>query len=138
MAAVGLAEPELADPNEEIPDGPPKELMSLGPLRVSEDYVIGKEECLRLFPPGYNEPEHKPKKAVKKKKKKRAKEEAVEDSTDVPPSESLDTTEAGTEPEEGEGEENGEDIGEEGEELEEGDEQAVADKATSPPPLTPH
>ncbi|KAI5635970.1 thioredoxin domain-containing protein [Phthorimaea operculella] len=141
MAAVGLAEPELADPNEEIPDGPPKELMALGPLHVSEDYVIGKEECLRLFPPGYNEPEIKPKKAVKKKKKKRAKEETVEGSVDAPPSESLETTEPGTEPEEGEGgegEENGEENGEEGEEPEEGDEQAVADKATSPPPLTPH
>lgn len=69
MVAVGLAEPGMADPNDTIPDGPPRELMSLGPLYVSEDCVIGSEDCARLFPPGYSAPEHKPKPKAKKRKK---------------------------------------------------------------------
>lgn len=69
MIAVGLAEPLLAEPEEQIPDGPPEELLALGPLHVSADAVMGEEECSRFFPPGYSEPERKPKSKTKKKKK---------------------------------------------------------------------
>lgn len=69
MVAVGFAEPALADPSVPIPDGPPEELVTLGPLHMSEDTVAGEKECARFFPPGYSEPEPKPKTKSKKKKK---------------------------------------------------------------------
>lgn len=69
MVAVGLAEPALAEPNEVFEEGSPAELIDLGPLHVSEDAVIGAEECLNFFPPGYNTPEPQPKLKQKKKKK---------------------------------------------------------------------
>lgn len=71
MIAVGLAEPELAEPEELFPEGPPEDLLTLGPLHVSADHVLGKDECARFFPPGYSEPEKKPKSKSKKKKKVR-------------------------------------------------------------------
>ncbi|XP_059058999.1 thioredoxin domain-containing protein 6-like [Achroia grisella] len=147
MVAMGLAEPELAEPSEIPSAGPPAELMALGPLHVSDDTVVGEEECLRFFPPGYNEPEVKPKPKAKKKKKKRneTKEETI-DSTGVPASEAGEA-EPGGEAEgedaaDGEGEPDGDAEGEgegdgEGEGENEGDAQGV-DKATSPPPATPH
>ncbi|XP_049871204.1 thioredoxin domain-containing protein 3 homolog [Pectinophora gossypiella] len=138
QAAVGLAEPALADPHEVPPEGPPAALLALGPLHVSEDAVVGVEECARFFPPGYNEPEVKAKPKAKKKKKKRHEtKEAIEDSsTDAPPSESVEIENGGEGEEGAEGEDGGEGEGDEGEEGEEGEEQL--DKATSPPPLTPH
>ncbi|XP_026324096.1 uncharacterized protein LOC113233255 [Hyposmocoma kahamanoa] len=142
MAAVGPAEPGMIDPTESIPDGPPTELMLLGPLYVSDDCVIGSEDCARLFPPGYSEPEHKPKPKAKKKKKKRHeanKEETMEENSEATAAETID---ASVEQEPGEGEEGGEGDAEgEGEEEgaeEEGEEAQGVDKATSPPPLTPH
>lgn len=69
MIAVGVVEPALVDPKDIPPEGPPAELMTLGPLHVSEDNVKGMEECERFFPPGYSEPEAKPKPKSKKKKK---------------------------------------------------------------------
>ncbi|KAJ8726006.1 hypothetical protein PYW07_000704 [Mythimna separata] len=142
MIAVGLAEPELAEPEDLFPEGPPEDLLTLGPLHVSADHVVGQEECARFFPPGYSEPEKKPKSKSKKKKKRRhaSKEENAEEapdrtqSTENPEAETNGDTENGEEGEEnGETEENGED----GTDSEENGEQH-ADKATSPPPPTPH
>ncbi|KAF9408443.1 hypothetical protein HW555_011878 [Spodoptera exigua] len=141
MIAVGLAEPELAEPEDLFPEGPPEELLALGPLHVSADAVVGQEECARFFPPGYSEPERKPKSKSKKKKKKRhtSKEENAEESqdrtqsTENPEAEANGDTENGDETEEnGDGEENGD----EGDD--EDNEDQHADKATSPPPPTPH
>lgn len=69
MIAVGVVEPALVDPKDIPAEGPPEELLTLGPLHVSEDNVVGMEECERFFPAGYSEPEIKPKPKSKKKKK---------------------------------------------------------------------
>ncbi|CAG9567611.1 unnamed protein product [Danaus chrysippus] len=125
-------------------DGVPHELLALGPLWVSEDAVLGKEECARFFPPGYSQPETKPGPKPKKKKKKRhdTKEETA-DNVDAPIETHADTeagegsVEGDAEPE-GEGEEEGEERDEEqgdgdGEEGQE--EELLLDKGTSPPPV---
>lgn len=69
MIAVGLPEPLLADPEQLFPPEAPEDLVSLGPLHISEDAVKGGEECARFFPPGYSVPERKAKLKNKKKKK---------------------------------------------------------------------
>lgn len=69
MVAVGVADPLLADPAAPAPDGPPPDLITLGPLHVSVDTVAGEQECVRFFPPGYSQPQTKPKVKGKKKKK---------------------------------------------------------------------
>ncbi|GBP53190.1 hypothetical protein EVAR_8967_1 [Eumeta japonica] len=67
MVAVGAAEPALAEPDQV--DGPPPELLELGPIHVSEDAVVGATECERFFPAGYDAPKPTPKPKEKKKKK---------------------------------------------------------------------
>ncbi|CAG9121813.1 unnamed protein product [Plutella xylostella] len=131
MAAVGPADPVLSGAT---PSGPPAALLALGPLHASEDAVAGAAECARFFPPGYSEPEHKPKQKIKKKKKKReSKEGAAEDqSQETPPTESGEQEAAGDEAGDGDGDEAGEGDGE----GEEGDDAGGVDKATSPPPQT--
>ncbi|CAH2065744.1 unnamed protein product, partial [Iphiclides podalirius] len=143
MVAVGVAEPALADPAVPVPDGPPEELVTLGPLHMSEDTVAGEGECARFFPPGYSEPEPRPKSKARKKKKKRQETKddleegggggeegaaGVEEEVngDVNGSTEID------EEVDGGGEGDGEEGGDEVEEAE--DETLVADKATSPPP----
>ncbi|KAL0894362.1 hypothetical protein ABMA27_012986 [Loxostege sticticalis] len=139
MIAVGLPEPELAEPGTEMPEGPPAELMILGPLHVSGDSVVGMQECARFFPPGYSESERKPKSKSKKKKKKRHenKEESA-GSTEAPPEPETEAAAGG----EGEGEgseENGEErTGESDSDENNGEDAQAVDKATSPPPATPH
>ncbi|XP_045510805.1 thioredoxin domain-containing protein 3 homolog [Colias croceus] len=139
MVAVGVAEPALVDPSDIPPDGPPEELLTLGPLHVSEDTVIGEEECGRFFPPGYSVPEHKPKPKSKKKKKKRheikdGEENATETSTEVAEDEVVDAAEGDGD---GEGEDAGEDNGdgEDEKDPEDGEDETHVDKATSPPPI---
>ncbi|KAJ0181537.1 hypothetical protein K1T71_002259 [Dendrolimus kikuchii] len=136
MVAVGPAEPLLADPKDIPPPGPPAELLSLGPLHVSDDAVVGGEECARFFPPGYSEPEPKPKPKAKKKKKTK-RHETKEESTEEMVQTSAGTNDGdvigeGDNDVDAEGDEEEEDKGEE-DEAEQG-----VDKATSPPPLTPH
>ncbi|XP_045535752.1 thioredoxin domain-containing protein 3 homolog [Papilio machaon] len=142
MMAVGVADPLLADPAAPTPDGPPPDLIALGPLHVSADTVVGELECARFFPPGYSQPQPKPKVKAKKKKKKR---QEVKDEDDAVPEAAEDAEVNGeddgrreTEDGEGEGEAEGEAEGEgeeaEGDEAEE-DQALVADKATSPPPV---
>ncbi|XP_028164011.1 thioredoxin domain-containing protein 3 homolog [Ostrinia furnacalis] len=137
MIAVGLPEPELAEPDTELPDGPPAALALLGPLHVSGDSVAGQAECARFFPPGYSEPERKPKcKAKKKKKKRHENKEESAGSTEAPP-EPEPAEEAA---EAGEGsEENGEErTGDSDSDENNADDAQPVDKATSPPPATPH
>ncbi|XP_063375879.1 thioredoxin domain-containing protein 3 homolog isoform X1 [Cydia fagiglandana] len=127
--AVGLAEPELADPADLFPPGPPAELLALGPIHVSVDAVEGALECARFFPPGYCEPEEKPKPKIKKKKKKRQgenKEEAVDPALSAAPSSEG---EASTEAEAAEAAED------EADQDEADEDEAAVDKATSPPPM---
>ncbi|CAK1550846.1 unnamed protein product [Leptosia nina] len=124
MIAVAVTEPALVVP-QDMPEGPPDELLTLGPLHVSEDTVVGAEECSRFFPSGYSEPEHKPKPKSKKKKKKRHEtkdegDETAEVSTEIP--EDGDTMD-------GSAEDDGAEVEGEGEE-----EETHQDKATSPPP----
>ncbi|XP_039765141.1 thioredoxin domain-containing protein 3 homolog [Pararge aegeria] len=139
MVAVGVAEPLLVEPKDIPPDGPPDELITLGPLHVSEDTVVGAEECERFFPPGYSEPEHKPRPKSKKKKKKRqeTKDEA-EQGGSVDTADTLDDADNGGEgsPDgEGEGDVEGDPDGDEnGDADEEEEEDTHVDKATSPPP----
>ncbi|XP_032529756.2 thioredoxin domain-containing protein 6-like isoform X1 [Danaus plexippus] len=141
MISVGVTDPGAE--GAPVTEGVPHELLSLGPLWVSEDAVLGKEECARFFPPGYSEPEKKPGPKPKKKKKKRhdTREETA-DNVDAPPGTAPDT-EAGDGSVEGdpdpEGEEEGEEREEEGQgdgdgEAEEGEE-LLLDKGTSPPPV---
>ncbi|KAM3959118.1 thioredoxin domain-containing protein 3 homolog [Aphomia sociella] len=143
MIAMGPAEPALAEPSEVPPEGPPAELLALGPLHVSDDFVVGQEECARFFPPGYNECEAKPKPKPKKKKKKRheTKEETI-DSTGVPASEAGETETNGEADSVAEGEDGADGDGEaEVDGDPDGEDESEAqgvDKATSPPPATPH
>nr|XP_026490501.1 uncharacterized protein LOC113396675 isoform X1 [Vanessa tameamea] len=144
MIAVGVAEPALADPKDIPPEGPPEELLTLGPLHVSEDTVVGAEECERFFPPGYSEPEYKPKPKSKKKKKKRhdTKDETMDESVGDTTNDNIEegNGEAGSADGEGEGDGDveGEGDGElEGDGEDEGEEDDThVDKATSPPPTT--
>ncbi|XP_034831484.1 thioredoxin domain-containing protein 3 homolog isoform X2 [Maniola hyperantus] len=144
MVAVGVAEPLLVDPKDIPPAGPPDELLTLGPLHVSEDTVVGAEECGRFFPPGYSVPEQKPRAKSKKKKKKRQEtKDEVEQGASTEAPEAIEDAEAGGEVDaegEGEGEDNGEGEGDaEGEGDGEGDDEeddTHVDKATSPPPVT--
>ncbi|CAK1603630.1 unnamed protein product [Parnassius mnemosyne] len=148
MVAVGVAEPALIEPNVPTPDGPPEQLLALGPLHISEDTVVGELECARFFPPGYSEPEAKPKAKSKKKKKKRqeSKDDALDDVNKELASEAAGEGEVngevdgGGETAEGdvEGEGDGDVEADDGEgdeaEAEDEDETQVVDKATSPPP----
>ncbi|XP_052756739.1 uncharacterized protein LOC113509850 isoform X2 [Galleria mellonella] len=138
MVAMGLAEPELAEPGDIPPEGPPVELLALGPLHVSADIVVGEEECARFFPSGYNEPEVKPKPKPKKKKKKRneTKEETI-DSTGVSASEAAEA-EAGAEPDSLADADDAADGDDAADAEPDDDDPAALDKATSPPPATPH
>ncbi|CAH0603556.1 unnamed protein product [Chrysodeixis includens] len=141
MIAMGLAEPLLAEPEDLFPEGPPEELLTLGALHISADAVVGSEECARFFPPGYSEPERKPRAKGKKKKKRRhEKDENAEESaertqsTENPEAEPNGDTENGEDGDEnGDTEENADENGDD-----EDNEEQTADKATSPPPLTPH
>ncbi|XP_068621665.1 thioredoxin domain-containing protein 3 homolog [Battus philenor] len=141
MVAVGVADPALVEPDAPVPDGPPEELLTLGPLHVSADAVIGEQECARFFPPGYNEPDVKPKPKSKKKKKKRheTKDELEDDGKDAVVETVEEDGEANGEDDGGRevediGEGDGEIEGEDAEEEAEEDDAFVADKATSPPP----
>ncbi|CAG5048078.1 unnamed protein product [Parnassius apollo] len=149
MVAVGVAEPSLVEPNIPIPDGPPEQLLALGPLHISEDTVVGELECGRFFPPGYSEPEAKPKAKSKKKKKKRQeskddalndvnKEVASEAAGEGEPNGKVDGGGEAGEAEgdvEGEGDAEPEDGDGDEAEAEDEDETQVVDKATSPPPV---
>lgn len=154
MVSVGLAEPALAEEGAEAEEGPPPELMALGPLYESEDCVVGSEDCVRFFPPGYNtpEPQHKPKSKKKKKVQRhnqhlciqsethtqkqyvafQKRTETKEDTLEDAPADAthIDAGEV----------ENGDagETGDGGDEELADEEETHNDKATSPPPQTPH
>lgn len=58
-------------------------LSKMGPCYISDNTVIGKKDCERLFPDDYNIPEEEPEESAengnkKKKKKRRKKREKTE------------------------------------------------------------
>ncbi|CAG9784744.1 unnamed protein product [Diatraea saccharalis] len=138
MIAVGLAEPELADPSDETPAGgwgTPVQLTALGPLHVSTDAVEGRKECSRFFPPGYSEPDKPTKTRSKKKRKKRHEtKEGPSESTEAPPLSEVSEHEASEAAPSSDPDPDPDADADPDPDPDDDSEDPTADKATSPPP----